>query len=34
MLNKFYGGVDIGTPQPDEMTKKSYREEQNHWFGD
>ena len=34
LLNRFYGGVDIGTPQPDEQVKKSYREEQSHWFND
>jgi len=34
LLNRFYGGVDIGIPQPDEQVKKSYREEQSHWFND
>ena len=32
LLNRFYGGVDIGSPQPDEKIKKSYRDEQSHWF--
>ena len=32
MLNEYYDGVEIIKPQPIESMKKSYREENKHWF--
>ena len=32
MLNRFYDGENVADPQPIESMKKSYREENKHWF--
>ena len=32
MLNEYYNGVELLKPQPVEAYKKSYREENKHWF--
>lgn len=32
MLNEYYDGVELLKPQPVETYKKSYREENKHWF--
>ena len=34
LLHEFYGGVELIKPQPIESMKKSYREENKHWFND
>ena len=32
MLNEYYDGEHVIDPQPVESMKKSYREENKHWF--
>ena len=32
ILNRFYDDVHEANPQPIESIKKSYREENKHWF--
>ena len=34
LLHEFYGGEHVIDPQPIESIKKSYREENKHWFND
>ena len=34
LLHEFYGGEHVIDPQPIESMKKSYREENKHWFND
>ena len=34
MLNEYYDGEHVIDPQPIESMKKSYREENKHWFID